>query len=235
MTRVESIAIDGPVASGKSTVGAGLALRLGYIYFDTGVMYRAVTLAALRHAVPLGKAAQVARLAASIHIDVLAPTVADGRQYTVLLDGEDVTWAIRSAEVDANVSVVSAYAAVRKVMTAEQRQIGLRGKVVMVGRDIGTVVMPDAALKLFLQASAEERARRRYRELAERGQRVQYETILAAIIRRDQIDSQREIAPLRPAPDAWIIQTDGVGIQAVLDLIEDKYRALRASEAEQHS
>ncbi len=232
MTKIESIAIDGPVASGKSTVGAALALRLGYIYFDTGVMYRAVTLAALRHGIPGDNEKAVARLAAAIQIDVLAPTAADGRQYTVLLDGDDVTWAIRSAEVDAEVSVVSAYAAVRQIMTAEQRQIGLRGKVVMVGRDIGTVVMPDAKLKVFLQASAEERARRRYREQVERGQQICYEDLLAAIVRRDHIDSAREVAPLQSAADAWVIKTDGVGIQAVVDLIEEKYRTLLALENE---
>ncbi len=222
----ESIAIDGPAASGKSTVGGGLALRLGFFYFDTGVMYRAVTLASLRHGIPVTDEKQVSRLAAQVAIDVQPPTVDDGRQYNVLLDGEDVTWAIRSAEVDADVSRVAAYPEVRAVLTEAQRRIGQRGKVVMVGRDIGTIVLPDAEMKVFLRASAEERARRRYLELINRGKQVDYKAILEAVHRRDAIDSSREVAPLRPAADAIIVDTDRIGIQGVVDYLEALYKQI---------
>lgn len=210
------IAIDGPAASGKSTVAEKLAAELGYLYFDTGVMYRAVTLAALNslHAVQDERA--VSELAEQIQIDVLPPSQPDGRLCDVLLDGQDVTWAIRTAEVDRSVSQVSTYPRVRAAMTRQQRRIGSRGNVVMVGRDIGTVVFPQAGLKVYLDASAEERARRRYQEMLRRGDPADYEAILADMKLRDQKDSSRAIAPLRPAEDAVIINTDGLDICAVV-------------------
>ncbi len=155
------IAIDGPAGSGKSTVGQQLAQRLDYLYFDTGVMYRAMTLACLRGGTPVDDQGAVEALAQRVAIDVRAPTVEDGRQYDVLLEGEDVTWDLRAPEVEGSVSLVSAYPGVRRAMSARQREIGLRGKVVMVGRDIGTVVLPEADLKVYLDASVKERARRR--------------------------------------------------------------------------
>src|SRR5512143_1423520 len=186
------IAIDGPAASGKSTIAAVLAQKLGYLYFDTGVMYRAATWAALDRGVAISDESAVTRLTESLQIDVKAPTAGDGRQYDVICDGVDVTWAIRSPEVDANVSPVSAYPGVRSALTAQQRRIGLRGNVVMVGRDIGTVVLPEAPLKIYLDASAEERARRRYREVQARGAQSQtYASILDNVKRRDTIDSGR--------------------------------------------
>lgn len=214
------IAIDGPAASGKSTVAEKLAADLGYLYFDTGVMYRTVTLAALRRLNAVSGEAAVSDLAGTVKIDVRPPSVNDGRLYDVLLDGEDVTWAIRTPEVDRNVSQVSAYPVVRKEMTEQQRRIGGRGAVVMVGRDIGTVVFPDAHLKIFLDASVEERARRRYDETRLRGQEANYEEILEAMKRRDKMDSSRAIAPLRPAPDAVIVNTDGLDICAVLKKVK---------------
>ena len=153
------IAIDGPAASGKSTIAAALAHKLSYLYFDTGVMYRTATWAALDRGLAISDEAAVTKLTESLQIDVKPPSVNDGRQYDVLCDGVDVTWAIRSPEVDAHVSPVSAYPGVRSALTAQQRRIGLRGNVVMVGRDIGTVVLPEAPLKIYLDASAEERAR----------------------------------------------------------------------------
>lgn len=215
------IAIDGPAASGKSTVAEKLAADLGYLYFDTGVMYRAVTLAALRKLQSVTDEAAVSDLAGVIKIDVQPPNVNDGRLYDVLLDGEDVTWAIRTPEVDRNVSQVSAYPVVRKEMTDQQRRIGGRGAVVMVGRDIGTVVFPDAHLKIFLDASVEERARRRYEETRLRGQEANYDEILEAMKRRDKMDSSRAIAPLRPASDAKIVNTDGLDICAVLKKVKE--------------
>ena len=215
-----TIAIDGPAASCKSTIGEALARRLGYLYFDTGVMYRAVTWAALTRGISIADEAAVTALAERLHIDVLQPTVDDGRQYTVLADGEDVTWAIRTPEVDANVSPVSAYAGVRRALVAQQRRIAAGGQVVMVGRDIGTVVLPEADLKVYLDASVEERARRRWREIRERGEDADYEAVLAAMRRRDEIDSNRRVSPLRPAADAVIVDTTGLSIEEVLARVE---------------
>ena len=215
-----SIAIDGPAASGKSTIGEKLAAELGYLYFDTGIMYRAVTLAALQNDLALDDEANVTLLAQQLEIDVQPPTRLDGRSADVLLNGVDVTWEIRSKEVDSSVSQVSAYAGVRQAMTEQQRRVGHRGKVVMVGRDIGTVVLPDAELKVYLDASVEERARRRYREQVQRGDRVVYEEILASLQRRDSIDSTRAVAPLRAADDAVIIKTDNLEIEQVMERIK---------------
>jgi CMP/dCMP kinase len=213
------IAIDGPAASGKSTIAQKLANQLGYLYFDTGVMYRAATLAALRHLGSVQDEQAVGKLVNAIRIDVRPPSVNDGRMVDVVLDDEDVTWAIRQPEVDANVSAVSAYPAVRSALTTQQRLVGLRGAVVMVGRDIGTVVLPEAELKIYLDASVEERARRRFDENRQRGGSTTYEEILASMRRRDQIDSTRAIAPLRPAVDAVIVNTDGLDVCAVLDRV----------------
>jgi cytidylate kinase len=214
------IAIDGPAASGKSTIAEKLAAELGYLYFDTGVMYRAVTFAALRAFQSVQDEQLVTDVANRVQIDVLPPSVADGRLYDVLLDGEDVTWAIRQPDVDRNVSQVSAYPGVRTAMTEQQRRIGQRGLVVMVGRDIGTVVFPEAELKIYLDASVEERARRRFDEVRRRGQAMTYEEILEAMKRRDRMDSSRVIAPLRPAADAVIVNTDGLDICQVLKQVK---------------
>ena len=223
------ITIDGPAASGKSTLGQRLAQALGYLYFDTGVMYRAVTWGALHHQIAISDQASVTRLAEQMPIDVQPPSLPDGRAYDVLADGQDVTWEIRRPEVEAHVSPVSAYAGVRAALTAQQRRIGLRGRVVMVGRDIGTVVLPEADLKIYLDASAEERARRRTLELRERGEPADYERILEGIRRRDQIDSNRQVAPLRAAPDAYVLDSDHLNadqvLQTVLALVEASQRA----------
>lgn len=216
-----TIAIDGPAASGKSTLGKRLADALGYLFFDTGVMYRAVTWAVLDHRLPVEDEPGVTALAEQILIDIRPPSTGDGRNCDILVDGRDVTWNLRSPEVEAAVSPVSAYAGVRRALTAQQRRIGLRGQVVMVGRDIGTVVMPDAPLKVYLDASAEERARRRYQETLQRGQEADYETILNAMRRRDQIDSTRAVAPLRPAEDAVIIGSDCLDAQQVLERVKE--------------
>ena len=215
------IAIDGPAASGKSTVAAALARKLGYLYFDTGVMYRAATWAALERGLAISDEAAVTALAESLQIDVKPPSIQDTRQYDVLCDGVDVTWAIRSPEVDANVSPVSTYPGVRAALTAQQRRIGLRGNVVMVGRDIGTVVLPEAPLKIYLDASAEERARRRYLEVQARGDQSQtYESILDNVQHRDAIDSGRATAPLKAAPDAVVIDSTGLSVDEVVARVE---------------
>jgi len=215
----DTIAIDGPAAAGKSTVGMLLAQDLNYLYFDTGVMYRAVTLAALQRGIEIADEEKVTELAEEVRIDVCQPTVEDGRQYTVCVDGQDVTWDLRLPEVDKYVSPVSAYPGVRDSLTAQQRRIGQQGKVVMVGRDIGTVVLPDAPLKVYLDASVEARAWRRYVENTGRGQECQFETILRDMRARDKIDSEREAAPLRPADDAVIIDSTNLGIAEVMQLV----------------
>lgn len=221
----QTIAVDGPAASGKSTIAELLAQSLGYLYFDTGVMYRAVTLAALRQLGEVNAEQAVTHLAETVHIDVREASQDDGRKSDVVLDGVDITWEIRAPEVDANVSVVSAYPGVRVAMTEQQRRIGKRGKVVMVGRDIGTVVLPDADLKVYMDASVEERARRRYDEVRQRGEAADYEAILASMRRRDEIDSTRKVAPLRPADDAVIVSTDGLSIEQVLEKIQALVKA----------
>jgi cytidylate kinase len=217
----KTIAIDGPAASGKSTVGAALAQHLGYLYFDTGVMYRAITLAALQRGLDINDEVAITHLAGTVNIDVTEPTQPDGRLCSVWCDGADVTWATRAPEVDAAVSPVSAYPGVRSAMTAQQRRIGLRGCVIMVGRDIGTVVLPEAPLKIYLDASVEERARRRFYEVQARGDCAQtYEEILAAMKRRDAIDSGRATAPLKPAPDAILIDSTTLDVQQVVAEVE---------------
>lgn len=219
LRRPSTIAIDGPAASGKSTIGGLLAERLGYVYLDTGVMYRAVTWAALVRGIPIDDEAAVTALARRVKIEILRPTVQDGRPYTVLVDGQDVTWEIRQPEVNHAVSPVSAYPGVRAALSAQQRRMGRKGRIVMVGRDIGTVVLPRADLKIYLDATLEERAARRYREVVARGEPADYEQVLASVRRRDEIDSNRSVAPLRPADDAVVIDTTTLTIEQVLDRV----------------
>jgi cytidylate kinase len=214
----QAIAIDGPAASGKTTVGKMLAVRLGYLFLDTGFMYRAVTLAALENDVAVNEESAVYNLLLTLDIDVEAADLeADGRLYTALLNGQDVTWNIRTAEVDKNVSQVSKYQSVRGNLVQRQRAIAERGNVVMVGRDIGTVVLPDAPLKLYIIASPAERARRRWQEKKDRGQEPDYDQILADIIRRDDIDSSRRHSPMRPADDAIVMDTTHRDPEAIID------------------
>ena len=202
------IAIDGPAASGKSTIGLRLATALGYIFFDTGVMYRAVTWLALEHGIPVRDEVAVTSLAEETQIDVAPASKSDGRACDVLVDGRDITWETRSRKVDENVSIVAAYPGVRRALSRQQRRIGQRGKIVMVGRDIGTVVLPDADLKIYLDATAEERARRRYDEIIARGGNPDYSAILKRVMERDRIDSTRDVAPLRAAEDAVVLDSD---------------------------
>jgi len=184
-------------------------------------MYRAVTWIALQQGIDIADEEAITALAESIAINVTRPTADDGRQYTVYANGEDITWEIRRPEVDANVSPVSAYPGVRQALTDQQRRIGRQGCIVMMGRDIGTVVLPEADLKIYLEATVEERAYRRHREILERGEESNYEKVLAAMRRRDKIDSEREAAPLRPADDAVTIDTTELGIAEVLAKVEE--------------
>lgn len=213
------IAIDGPAGSGKSTIGKLLAEHLDFLYFDTGVMYRAVTLYALLKGIDILDEARVSRLARELRIDVRPPSSEDGRNCDVIIEGKDITWEIRRPEVDAQVSIVSAYPEVRKALSKQQRRIGTKGKVVMVGRDIGTVVLPEAGLKIYLDASLEERARRRYKEKLQRDGSEDFELILSKLKERDKIDSTRQVAPLKRAEGAVIIDTDGLNVQEVFEKV----------------
>lgn len=218
------IAIDGPAASGKTTLGRRLADYLGYLFVDTGVMYRAVTWAALQRGIDIHDEARVTALAEEVQIDILPPSQNDGRFYDVRMDHQDITWEIRNPQVEAVVSIVSAYPGVRRALTAQQRRIGLRGRVVMVGRDIGTVVLPEADLKIYLDASPEERARRRFAELQARGEAADYGAILQKVRERDQIDSTRQVAPLQAAPDAIHIDSDGLTAEEVFERVRELCR-----------
>jgi cytidylate kinase len=211
------IAIDGPAASGKSTIGKRLADALDYLFFDTGVMYRAVTWLALQRGLQMSDESGITALTETVPIDVRPPSKADGRACDVIVEGQDITWETRLPEVDANVSVVSAYAGVRRALSAQQRRIGQRGRVVMVGRDIGTIVLPEADLKIYLDASAEERAGRRYDEIIARGEDADYNEILAKVIERDRIDSTRDVAPLKAAADAIVIDSDHLNADEVFE------------------
>jgi cytidylate kinase len=216
---ISIIALDGPAASGKSTLGRKLADTLGYLFFDTGIMYRAITLIALELDMDLRDEAAVADLAKNTQIEIRPPSKEDGRAFDIIVGAKDITWDVRRGDVDANVSTVSAYADVRKALSEQQRRIGLRGRVVMVGRDIGTVVLPEADLKIYLDASAEERAKRRYDELVARNEKANYDEILKKVLERDRIDSTRAVAPLRPADDAVIIDSDKMNVDQVFSQV----------------
>jgi CMP/dCMP kinase len=221
------IAIDGPAAAGKSTVARLLADRLGALLFDTGALYRAVALAALRSGVSADDEKTLSRIATDAQISVQPPSLRDGRLYDVWLNGEDVTWSVREPEVGSIVSRVAEHAAVRAALLPLQRRIASGGPVVMVGRDIGTVVAPDAGLKVYLDASAEERARRRFREGSRRGSTQNFEAVLQETRQRDAIDSGRHAAPLRPASDAIQIDTDGIPVERIVAEIEERARTGR--------
>jgi len=211
-----TIAIDGPAASGKSTIGKLLAQELDYIFVDTGIMYRAVTWATIECGIDVNDEEKVTKIAQNVKLEIRPPQTNDGRDFDVLVDGTDVTWLIREAKINNNVSLVSMYKGVRSALTNQQRIIAEKGKIVMVGRDIGTVVLPNAELKIYLEASLEERAKRRFKELHEKKQCETYESVLRSMKRRDEIDSKRDLAPLVPAEDAVIINTDGKGIKQVM-------------------
>ncbi|MBM2811160.1 MAG: cytidylate kinase [Chloroflexi bacterium] len=210
------VAIDGPSAAGKTTVGTQLATRLHATFLDTGVLYRALTLLAIERGVDENDAEALAQLAATLDVHVRPPTVADGRLSDVLLGDRDVTSLLRSPDVDAAVSRVSSHAVVRSPLVEAQRRAADSGRAVVVGRDIGTVIFPDADVKIYLDASPAERARRR---AIERGNNAQLSEVLTALEQRDQQDKTREVAPLNLARDAIVVRTDGLSIDQVTDRI----------------
>jgi CMP/dCMP kinase len=214
------IAIDGPAGSGKSTIGEQLAQRLGYLYVDTGAMYRAMAWLALQEDVDMQDGVALGQLARRAQITISHPAVQDGRQYTVTVDGCDVTWAIRESQVTRAVPLVSSHPEVRSVLITQQRVLAQQGRVVMVGRDIGAIVLPDAELKIYLTATLAERASRRYAEIAERRgaddpSLPSLESVIRDIERRDAIDHDNMI----PAPDAIFIETDHLTVLQVLETI----------------
>jgi cytidylate kinase len=210
-----SIAIDGPAAAGKSTVAKIIAKRLSYIYIDTGAMYRALTYLALQQGIALDDEQSLISLLKNTYIE-LKPSE---QGQLVFVNGEDVTNIIRSEEVTNAVSLVAKHPLVRKEMVTRQRALAKNGGVVMDGRDIGTHVLPDAEVKIFLKASVEERAKRRHAENIARGFPSDLETLKKEIARRDQIDSEREVAPLKKAEDAIEIDTTSLSIEEVVDRI----------------
>jgi cytidylate kinase len=224
------IAIDGPVAAGKGTVARLVASRLGYLYVDTGAMYRTAALLGLRNGVTLENEAEIVGLVQKVDIGLRQPEgeEKDGRLITVLLDGEDVSWKIRTEEVSKGASVVAKMAKVRQELVKKQQAIAAEQNVVMEGRDITFRVLPEASLKIYLTASAEERAARRHKELLMRGEDVTLESVLADLEARDKQDMERAVDPLQIVQGAWVLDTTGMNIEAVVDVIVQKLVALKS-------
>jgi cytidylate kinase len=210
------IAIDGPVAVGKSSVGSLLAKRLGYVFFDTGMMYRAFTWKVLKSGISTEDEQKLCQLANTTKFDFVP---LQGCYLSPFIDDEDVSSKLFYPEVEVHVPLVAKIAGVRQTLILEQRGLAQRGKIVMAGRDIGTVVLPWAELKIFLTASTEERARRRYKELLERGENSSLEAVLADLKKRDEMDIHRTVSPLKPAEDAIIIDTENLSLEQVVDKI----------------
>lgn len=212
----KSIAVDGPSGAGKSTLAKMLAEALGYLYVDTGAIYRTVGLSACRRGVDPGDGAAVVPMLARLDIDLRHGE--DGLQH-MYLDGEDVTDEIRRPEISKYASAVSALPQVRAFLMDMQRELARRQNVIMDGRDIGTVVLPGADVKIFLTAAPEDRAKRRYAELLQRGHGGDYETVLRDIIQRDENDTRRAAAPLRQAEDALLVDTTGKSLEESFDVL----------------
>lgn len=218
MKKTVQIAIDGPAGAGKSTVAKILAQELGYIYIDTGAMYRALTYKIIKEKLDLTDISLLKELAEKTNI-----TFDNGQGFAnqlVYCDGEDVTQLIRSPGVNKLVSKVASIPEIREIMVLKQRNLSLTANVIMDGRDIGTVVLPDAKYKFFLTASLQERANRRLKELKEKGYNVQYAGVLDDIAQRDLMDSTRDVAPLKPARDAVIIDTSNMSLNEVVSKIK---------------
>ncbi len=210
-----AIAIDGPVASGKTVVGKLVAKRLGLRFLDTGWMYRAVAFAALRRGIDPRDEEALVDLARGLAMR-LAPAEGSER---LIVDGHDVTERLREPDVERDVSPVAKVSGVRSALVAQQRAIAREGPIVMAGRDIGAVVLPDAAVKVYLTASVGLRAQRRYAELQCRAESVEYAQVMNDLIRRDKIDAERADSPLRPAPDAVLIDTENMGVEELAQRI----------------
>lgn len=215
--RPSQIAIDGPASSGKTSVGKRLAQRLGYLFFDTGLVYRAAAVAALNGGETLPESDEIVRRVRAITFELRNDP--SGSETRIFLNQRDCSNLLHLPVIDANVSTVAALPEVRALLTGQQRQIGRRGSAILVGRDIGTVVLPDAELKIFLLASTEVRARRRQAENIANGIDTTYESVLKNIQQRDENDSKRAVAPLIAASDAIQIDTDDLDLEGVVDEI----------------
>jgi len=213
------IAIDGPAAAGKSTVANQLAHRLNALFLDTGVIYRTLAYIALERGVDSSDGARLAAIAESLPMRVTPPSQHDGRQYDVWMGDRDITWAIRTPEVDRAVSAVSAHREVRDALLGLQRTLGQSGRVVMVGRDIGTIVLPNADLKIWLEASTDERARRRAVDLERAGKAHDFNQVRDELVARDRLDADRSVAPMERAPDAIVVESDGMAVEQVVERI----------------
>jgi len=216
-----TIAIDGPSGAGKSTVGRALAKRLRYLYIDTGAMYRAVALKVKEKALVLGDESKLSALVSSLHITF----VGKGKETAVLCNGEDVTKAIRSPEMSRLASDVSRKKVVRDALVRKQREMAMGGGVILEGRDIGTVVFPDAEIKFYLDANTEERGRRRFKELAEKGMKVDFNDTLEEVRKRDHNDMSRAISPLRKAEDAFFIDSTGRTVEEIVEEMVNRVKA----------
>lgn len=220
------IAVDGPAGSGKSTVSFAVAQQIGYLFVDTGAFYRAITLSALKQHIDVKNIEQIAALARRTRLDMKPDLADDGRQYTLLADGCDITPDIHSPDVDAHVSVVSANPGVREALLDAQRAIAARGDVIMAGRDIGTVVLPSADLKIYIDASLDKRAERRFQQRLHNSEPADLSEIREGLRRRDTIDSQRDVAPLLRAPDAVYLDTSDLTLAQTIDAV---YRIVTGS------
>ncbi len=218
-----AIAIDGPAGAGKSTIARLAAKELGFIYVDTGALYRAIGLAASRRSLTAEDKDAIIEMLTAIKVEL---AVNEKHEQIVLLDGEDVSGLIRTPEISMLASAVSAIPEVRAFLLDLQRDMAHTNNVIMDGRDIGTVVLPDAKIKIFLSASPECRARRRYKELIEKGMDVKYEDILSEVVARDYADPHRDIAPLKPADDAIMVDTSGedleTSVNKLLTIMRDR-------------
>lgn len=208
-----SIAVDGPAGSGKSSVCYAIAQEFGYLLVDTGAFYRAVTLAALRANLSQADEAALVELARHLSLDITPDLDADNRHYTILLDHQDVTWEVRTPAVDAQVSWVASIAGVREILNTRYRELAARGRVIMAGRDIGMVVLPDADVKIYLDASAAARAKRRHEQQLAEGRESDLDEIYSALRRRDLLDTQNTLQ----APNAKYVNTDTLNIDQVVD------------------
>lgn len=217
-----AIAIDGPAGAGKSTIARYAAKQLGFIYVDTGALYRAIGLAAQRRGYQADDQASIIPMLEKIDV---ALAFNDAHEQVVLLDNEDVSGLIRTPEISMMASAVSAIPQVRAYLLDLQRDMARHNNVIMDGRDIGTVVLPDAQIKIFLSASPECRARRRYDELVEKGMDVKFEDILSDVVARDYADSHRDIAPLKPADDAVMVDTSGEDLETSVNKLIDIMRS----------
>jgi len=231
VSKTFQIAIDGPVAAGKGTTAKMVAARLGFLYVDTGAMYRSLALFAKDKGVNWTDEINIAELIEKelpkVELSIPSETEKDGRLCTVKLNGLDVSWKIRTEEISSGVSVITQYASVRDYVTPMARQIAQVQNVVMEGRDITTVVLPDADLKIYMDADPKERAERRHRELMTRGEDVSYTEVYEQLVERDKRDSERVIAPLKKAKNAWILDTTGLSIDQVAEMIVKKVESMR--------